>query len=275
MSDGALSIASQAVVGTRRRPRATSAPRRRTAATSRRRSSSRSTQLIGRPVGRPDGAQPERRPGHLPRDLLLEQRQPAAAALQAQRRQLDPARQHLQQRAAARRHEAQLSALGSTISFLQDGVTRITVTDTSITGGAPGIMTYGPARPTTGPAAPPPLRRHHLLGRRQCLGSPGRSCCRTTAVMTSASAPTAPSPSRPSCRPAPPTPSPSRPTQPARPAGSPTAPARSARRTSPTWPSPAPTRRQRGCSSSTPAPTRTASRPTTSRPPTTATARRR
>ena len=40
----------------------------------------------------------------------------------------------------------QLSATGSTISFLQNGVTRITATDTSITGGAPGIMTYGKAK---------------------------------------------------------------------------------------------------------------------------------
>ena len=39
----------------------------------------------------------------------------------------------------------QLSAVGSTISFLQNGVTRITATDTSISGGAPGIMTYGQA----------------------------------------------------------------------------------------------------------------------------------
>ena len=39
----------------------------------------------------------------------------------------------------------QLSAVGSTISFLQDGVTRITATDSSIGGGAPGIMTYGQA----------------------------------------------------------------------------------------------------------------------------------
>jgi Putative esterase len=37
----------------------------------------------------------------------------------------------------------QLTATGSTISFLQNGVSRITVSDTSITGGAPGIMTYG------------------------------------------------------------------------------------------------------------------------------------
>jgi Putative esterase len=40
----------------------------------------------------------------------------------------------------------QLSAVGSTISFLQDGVTRITATDTSVSGGAPGIMTYGQAK---------------------------------------------------------------------------------------------------------------------------------
>ncbi len=40
----------------------------------------------------------------------------------------------------------QLSASGSTISFLQNGVSRITATDTSLTGGAPGIMTYGKAK---------------------------------------------------------------------------------------------------------------------------------
>ena len=40
----------------------------------------------------------------------------------------------------------QLSAVGSTISFLQNGVTRITASDTSITGGAPGIITYGKAK---------------------------------------------------------------------------------------------------------------------------------
>ena len=35
--------------------------------------------------------------------------------------------------------------MGSTISFLQNGVQRITVTDTTLTGGAPGIMAYGNA----------------------------------------------------------------------------------------------------------------------------------
>jgi hypothetical protein len=38
-----------------------------------------------------------------------------------------------------------LTAVGSTITFSQDGVTRISVTDSSISGGAPGIMTFGTA----------------------------------------------------------------------------------------------------------------------------------
>jgi hypothetical protein len=36
-----------------------------------------------------------------------------------------------------------LTAVGSTITFLQNGTARITATDTSLTGGAPGIMAYG------------------------------------------------------------------------------------------------------------------------------------
>jgi hypothetical protein len=39
--------------------------------------------------------------------------------------------------------QLQVSAVGSTISVLQNGVTRISVTDTSFTGGAPGIMAFG------------------------------------------------------------------------------------------------------------------------------------
>ena len=38
-----------------------------------------------------------------------------------------------------------LSAVGSTISFQQNGITRIAVTDTTLTGGAPGLMTFGAA----------------------------------------------------------------------------------------------------------------------------------
>src|SRR5262249_18778553 len=39
-----------------------------------------------------------------------------------------------------------LIAVGSRISFQQDGVERLAVTDTSLTNGAPGIMTFGTAK---------------------------------------------------------------------------------------------------------------------------------
>jgi hypothetical protein len=39
--------------------------------------------------------------------------------------------------------QLQLKAVGSTISFLQNGVARISVTDTTLTGGSPGIMAVG------------------------------------------------------------------------------------------------------------------------------------
>jgi hypothetical protein len=39
--------------------------------------------------------------------------------------------------------QLELAATGSTISFLENGVARITATDTSFTGGAPGIIAYG------------------------------------------------------------------------------------------------------------------------------------
>ena len=38
-----------------------------------------------------------------------------------------------------------LSATGSTLSFEENGVVRISATDTTLTGGAPGIMAYGTA----------------------------------------------------------------------------------------------------------------------------------
>ena len=55
-----------------------------------------------------------------------------------------------------------LMVMGSTISFQQDGATRITVTDSTLTGGAPGVMTYGAATAdnwagsATGSPPPPP-----------------------------------------------------------------------------------------------------------------------
>ena len=39
-----------------------------------------------------------------------------------------------------------LQASGSKITFSQNGVARISVTDTSLTGGAPGIIAYGTGR---------------------------------------------------------------------------------------------------------------------------------
>ena len=39
--------------------------------------------------------------------------------------------------------QLQVKAVGSTISFLQNGVQRISATDSSLSGGAPGIMSYG------------------------------------------------------------------------------------------------------------------------------------
>ena len=39
--------------------------------------------------------------------------------------------------------QLEVKATGSTISFLQNGVSRISATDTSLSGGAPGIMAYG------------------------------------------------------------------------------------------------------------------------------------
>ena len=70
----------------------------------------------GWPVDRLDRAQPERRSGHLPGDLLLEQRQPAAAALQAHRRHLHPARRQLYSGPLPAGTKLTLSAQGSTIA---------------------------------------------------------------------------------------------------------------------------------------------------------------
>jgi Putative esterase len=64
--------------------------------------------------------------------------------------------------------QLQLTAAGSTISFLQNGVTRISVTDSSLSGGAPGIMTYGTAKADNwaggGSSAPPPPPPTYTVG---------------------------------------------------------------------------------------------------------------
>ena len=60
-----------------------------------------------------------------------------------------------------------LSAVGSTISFQQDGITRISVTDTTLTGGAPGVMTYDTAVGDNwagGTGSPPPPPSTYSVG---------------------------------------------------------------------------------------------------------------
>src|SRR5262249_56504689 len=42
--------------------------------------------------------------------------------------------------------QLQVTAVGSAISFLLNGVVRISATDTSLTGGAPGILSFGTGR---------------------------------------------------------------------------------------------------------------------------------
>ena len=55
--------------------------------------------------------------------------------------------------------QLKLMVVGSTLSFLENGVERIAVYDNTFSGGAPGSWPRAPGRPTTGPAAPPGSRR--------------------------------------------------------------------------------------------------------------------
>ena len=91
--------------------------------------------------------------------------------------------------------QLQLKAVGSTISFLQNGVPRISATDTSLSGGGPGIMSFGTGKVDnwSGGAPAGPLIRS-VAAFPGCLA---RWCCRTTAVTILVSVPTARSPSLP------------------------------------------------------------------------------
>ena len=96
----------------------------------------------------------------------------------------------------------ELDGGGSTISFLVNGTQVISASDSSITGGAPGIMANGAAEAGSwsgGDAAD--LHDRRALFR----GFPGRWSCRITAVTISASAATARSRSLPRWPPGPPT----------------------------------------------------------------------
>ena len=102
VSDGGLAIVSQAAAGTAAPGSpVTSGPPSPTPAISIRRWRSPRRSSPGA-SGSGRGAGPKRRAERLRRHLLLEQRQPGPDAVQAKRRQLDPARQHLHQRTAGR-----------------------------------------------------------------------------------------------------------------------------------------------------------------------------
>ena len=136
-----------------------------------------------RAVDRPDGADAGQRAERVPGHLLLELRQPGADAVLAQGRELDCSWAPYNSGALPAGTQLQVTAVGSTISFLENGVAKITVTDTNLTGGAPGIMAYGNPDADTwsgGSVGSGGRRRIRWAGR--CPGCPGRWCCRTTAV---------------------------------------------------------------------------------------------
>ena len=129
-----------------------------------------------RRVDRAGRAQPKRRPGHLSGHLLLEQRQPAATALQAHRRHLHPARQQLQQRPAARRHQAHAHRrrLHDLLPARRHHTNRRDRHHPHRRRPRPDDLRRR-HQPTTGPAAH--QKRSRLVG--ACLGCRERWCCRT------------------------------------------------------------------------------------------------
>ena len=92
--------------------------------------------------------------------------------------------------------QLEVSAVGSTISFLQNGVQRIAVTDSSFTGGAPGIMAYGNSTADNWTGANATTGTTYSVGG-LLRGCPGRWCCRITAATISACPPAGRSRSRP------------------------------------------------------------------------------
>ena len=134
----------------------------------------------------------------------------------------------------------QLSASGSTISFLQNGVSRVTATDTSLTGGAPGIMTYGKAKADNwvGGGSTGSGSTYSVGG--STSGLSGTVVLRNNGGDDLTLTANGPFNFATKLASAPPTTSPSRRTRAARAAASQTAAARSAPPTSRTWPSAAP-----------------------------------
>ena len=98
------------------------------------------------------------------------------------------------------------SSTGSNLTFLENGVARITATDSSLTGGAPGIMAFGtPAADNwSGGDNVSSGLTYSVGGTVSGLTGTGRAR-RTMPATPSPSAPTAPSPSPPSSPPERPT----------------------------------------------------------------------
>ena len=142
MSDGGLAIASQAVVGST----AAYSGNIRTGESYASDQSSQ-VQVTGRSSVVASGsgwcARPERWPELLRRLVLVELWQPGSDVVQAGERELDPARVYVCEWGVAAGTQLQLAVAGSTLTFSQNGVARVTATDTSLTGGAPAVMAYG------------------------------------------------------------------------------------------------------------------------------------
>ena len=94
-------------------------------------------------MDRPDGPQPERRPGHLPGDLLLDSGNPSFELYKRSGGAWTQLGNSYPVAPLPAGTVLTLVAVGSKISFLENGIERITVTDNTITGGNPGLMTFG------------------------------------------------------------------------------------------------------------------------------------
>ena len=88
--------------------------------------------------------------------------------------------------------ELEVQAVGSAISLLANGTDVISVTDTSLSGGAPGIMAFGTAQAgnwsggdatsSSGGSGSGSGTTYSVGG--TATGLPGQRCCRTTAATT-------------------------------------------------------------------------------------------
>ena len=148
MADGGLTIVNQQVQGTNSGGDSGDI---RTAETYSSDQSSQ-VQLTSTPVTGNQWVGPAIAPGgrgrRLRRHLLRQLRQPRADAVLAQRRGLCQLGASVPVSPLAAGTTLSLSVTGSTLTFADNGTTAITATDTTLTGGAPGIMANGLATAT-------------------------------------------------------------------------------------------------------------------------------